>query len=272
MDQSIRIHRSNFPRGLSQLTEGYRFSIDSLLLAAFARLRRDDRRGLDLGTGCGVVALGLLLRFAGRDLRLTGLEQDPESAGLARENAERLGFSQQFDVRIADVSSYDFSAEAHYDFVSCNPPFREPGRGKANPAPEKARARFETGSGLAGFLAAAARALKTRGRLFLVHLPERLPALCEGLLRNGLEPKRLRLVHGRVEEPPRILLLEAVRAARPGLAVEPPLVLYSGPGAGQALSPAALAFCPFLQCNPGTSEPGIAAPGRPGPQPSEENA
>lgn len=255
MDSSIRMHRSEFPRGLAQPADGYRFSLDSLLLTCFARLRRDDRRGLDLGTGCGVVALGLLLRFPDQDLHLTGLELSSESACLARKNAEQLGFSQQFEVRDADVSSYDFSIEPPYDFVSCNPPFREPGRGKSSPSPGRTRARFETGSGLAGFLSAAARALRTRGRLFLVHLPERLPDLCAGLRQHGLEPKRLRLVHGRLDEPPRILLLEAVRAARPGLAVEPPLVLYSGPGRAQVLSSGALAFCPFLQCNPGNPGP-----------------
>ncbi|MDY0305603.1 MAG: hypothetical protein RBR18_04125 [Desulfovibrionaceae bacterium] len=65
------MQRSAFPRGLSQSNTGHRFSVDSLLLASFARIRRKDRRGLDLGTGCGVVGLALLLLHPDQNLRIT---------------------------------------------------------------------------------------------------------------------------------------------------------------------------------------------------------
>jgi tRNA1Val (adenine37-N6)-methyltransferase len=40
----------------------------------------------------------------------------------------------------------------------------------------------------------------------------------------GLEPKRMRLVHGRSDRPARIALIELLRAKPGGLVVEPPLV------------------------------------------------
>ena len=249
MNERIRIQRLNFPRGLSQPVGGHRFSVDALLLAAFAGLRAKDRRGLDLGTGCGVVGLALLLSQGREDLHITGLDSDPGMLRHAWINAERLGFQRQFEIQNDDVTSYAPENTPPYDFVSCNPPWREPGRGRQSPGLDKARARHEGPAGLVDFAAASRRALKTRGRFFLVHLPERLPeilAVCSG---HGLAPKRLRLVHGHAQARAKVLLLEAVKAGGPGLAVEPPLLLYSGPERGAALTPEALAFCPFLQCN-----------------------
>ncbi len=81
----------------------------------------------------------------------------------------------------------------------------------------------------------------------MVHLPERLADILASLDRNGLQAKRLRFVHGREGKPARIMLLDAVKGGRPGLAVEPPLILRQGQG--QAYTAQALAFCPFLQSN-----------------------
>ena len=46
----------------------------------------------------------------------------------------------------------------------------------------------------------------------------------------GLEPKRLRLVHGRQGKDASLALLEAKKGAAPGLRAEPPLLVY-GQGA-----------------------------------------
>jgi tRNA1Val (adenine37-N6)-methyltransferase len=60
----------------------------------------------------------------------------------------------------------------------------------------------------------------------------------------------LRLVHGRTHLPAKIVLVEAVKNAGPGLRVEPPLILYEK-GQGNRVTPEALAFCPYLRCNAG---------------------
>ena len=55
--------RRAFPAGLEQPEGSFRFSVDALLLAAFAASRTADVtiRFIDLGTGCGVVGLAYLL-------------------------------------------------------------------------------------------------------------------------------------------------------------------------------------------------------------------
>ncbi len=73
---------------------------------------------------------------------------------------------------------------------------------------------------------AARHLLGTKGRLWLTYPPSRLAHIVEALRKEGFEPKRLRMVHGRVDMPARMVLLESVRGGRKGLDVMAPLVLY----------------------------------------------
>lgn len=236
--------RRYFPRGMSQPEEGYRFSLDSLLLGCFARLKR-GWRGADLGCGSGAVSMAALLANPDTGLHLTGVELDAEAAVCAAENALKLGFSDVFSVAEADVADWR-DAEQQMDFVLVNPPFREMDRGRHSRGNARLQARFESAGSLAEFIRTAARSLKTRGRLFVVFLPERLPALFRELDRNRLAPKRLLMVHGNQAAESRIVLVEAVKAGGEGLRVLPPLVLYDESG---AMTVEALAFCPYLACN-----------------------
>lgn len=245
--------RLAFPRGLEQPERGYRFSLDSLLLAAFARPPARGH-GLDLGTGCGVVGLGMLLRHAGADLRVTGVDVDSAMVDAANRNAALLGLECRFEARILDAARLpgheDFPPES-LDFALCNPPYRRPGTGRRPPDKGRDVARFEASGRLEHFLNAAGRVLKKRKPLWLVFLPERLEALLAGLSDAGLAAKRLRFVHPRDGEPSRILLAEAVAHGKPGMTVEPPLILHEGEGRDTRLTVRALDFCPWLACNSG---------------------
>lgn len=63
----------------------------------------------------------------------------------------------------------------------------------------------------------------------MIHLPERLTDICVELRSAGLEPKRLRLVHSFSDRPAKMVLVEAVKGAKPGLTVLPPLIVYQAP-------------------------------------------
>ncbi|QGY39620.1 methyltransferase [Pseudodesulfovibrio cashew] len=247
--KAVLERREFFPRGMIQPEGGYRFSLDSLLLACFARPGR-RHVGVDLGCGCGVVGLALLLREPG--VTVTGVEIDTQSIEAAAANADSLLLSGKFSVMQGDVGSW--RPEKVVDFVVANPPYRELGRGRVSRGDSRATARFEDRGSFAGFARCAAVALKTRGKFSFVHIPERLPALMAALHANGLEPKRMRLVHGRVDEPARMVLMETVKAGGSGLKVEAPLILHEGRGKETRLTREVIEFCPFLDCNPGTEE------------------
>lgn len=211
-----------FPRGLAQPETGYRFSLDAVLLAAFAR--PSGGLGLDLGAGCGVVGLGVLLRHP--LTRMVAVELQTELVACARVNGTRLGLGDRFTVLQADVRRLPLAPES-VDFVVANPPYRRPGTGRENPDPSRRAARFEATAGLEDFLRAARWAVRNRGRCWWVFVAERLDELLAGCLAHGLRPKEVLPVAPRPGAPARLVLVAAIKNGGPGLTVHPPLVLSS---------------------------------------------
>jgi len=245
----VQRNRAYFPRGLSQPEQGYRFAVDSLLLACYPR-PGEGGRFLELGSGCGAVSLGMLLHNRAARLEGLGLDRDPEMVRAAAENARRLGLGDRFRAEAADVRSIRESSLIQpetYDLVLCNPPYRRQEQGRQSPVEAENRARVEESAGVEDFVRAAAYAVKNKGLVHLVFLAERLTPLMRALSQSRLEPKRMRPIHGRPNKSASQVLIEARKNGGEGLSVEPPLILYSGEGGG--LSEQALRFCPFLGCN-----------------------
>ncbi len=245
--------KKKFPRGLVQPETGYRFSMDPLLAACFAKPKRGANI-MDLGTGCGVAALALLLQNPEAEPVAHGLDIDPAMIEAARENGRRLGAADRFTPVCADLrgvrADERFEPES-FDLVLANPPYRDPGSGRIPQNASRRQARFETEGTLADFIDAAAYLAVNRGVFVIVFLAERLRLLSSLLAERRLEPKRLQFAHSRREEPARLVLVEAVKNGRPDLTVEPPLFLYEGAGKASRLTEQALTFCPFLACNSG---------------------
>ena len=80
----------------------------------------------------------------------------------------------------------------------------------------------------------AGRLLRYGGSFCLVFRAERMPELFACLKGCGMEPKRLRLVQNTAQAAPKLLLLEAKKGGRPGLAVLPPLLLRDPDGGESA--------------------------------------
>jgi tRNA1(Val) A37 N6-methylase TrmN6 len=76
--------------------------------------------------------------------------------------------------------------------------------------------------------------LRWGGSFCLVHKPERLTDLCCTLRAAGLEPKRLREVCKQAGSAPSLLLMEARRGGKPGLTIQPPLLLRNADGSPTA--------------------------------------
>ena len=207
---------------------GARLSTDSVLLADFVKLHGAER-GIDLGCGAGILSLLLLCR--GEKLHMTGLELREDAAALARENLARNGLSERSAVLTGDIREHRvLFSHGSFDLAVANPPYFPRGSGASSPDPGRAGAREERDCSLEELCAAAAFLLPTGGRFCLVHRPERLAELLVCLHESGLEPKRLRFVSARAESAPSLVLAEGRRGGRPGLVIEPPLVLQDAEG------------------------------------------
>lgn len=213
---------------LLQAENGYRFSLDPVLLARFV-----DARGgevvVDLGSGSGIIPLLLAKLSPAR--KLLGIELQPRLAARAERNVELNGLQQRVEIIPGDLRQIrQLLPVASADLVVSNPPYRQVGHGRISPADERAAARHELAGGLDDFVSAAAWLLNNGGRFALIYLAERLPELLGRLVANGIEPKRLRMIHPRKQSPARLVLVEGRKAARPGVVVEKPLYIYEGKG------------------------------------------
>lgn len=202
---------------------GFPLCTDSILLADFVRPRQ-ARQGVDLGCGAGILSL-LLLEKAPR-LHMTGLELRSEAAALARENLRRNGWEERGTVLACDLRDCSslFPAGA-FSLAVANPPYFSLASGAQAPEAGRAGARSERDCSLQELCRAARYLLRSGGSFCLVYRTERLSELFCSLSAAGLEPKRLRLVSARSGAAPKLALVEARRDGRPGLSVEPELLL-----------------------------------------------
>lgn len=194
---------------------------DSFALGYFARPRRGDAV-CDLGCGAGL--LGTLLLARESSLRLVNVEQNIEALDLARRTFADNGWDADFragDLRDAAV----LPKAGSMDYVVCNPPYFKSGSGKSADGAARQNAREEAQCTLSDVCAAAARILRWGGSFALVYRPERLVDLLAELRGHGMEPKRLRFVAQSADAAPTLALLEAKRGGKPGLTIEPPLVI-----------------------------------------------
>ena len=253
--------QKEFPRGLIQPEGAFRFSADALLLAAFAR-PAPGMSVLDLGTGCGVVALGLLLRC--EDIRVTGVDVRPELTACAADNAVRMGFADRANFCRADVRKMaegcfpEGMVAGAFGLVTANPPYRVLGEGRLPASEARRTALFGDPGLLEAFAAAGRRALAEDGVLAMVFPGEREEELSRTLETEGLFGARLRRVlfrrggedAGKRGRSRGLILVEAVKKAPHAVTREEPLVLHEGEEPG--ITAAALSFCPWLEKRPGS--------------------
>ena len=201
---------------------------DTFLLGAFARAKRGETV-CDLGAGTGL--LGLLLWAREPTIVLHSVECQAPALRLAERTARHNGIDAHH--HLGDLRQLALPAGC-CDLVVSNPPYFPAGSGYAAASAARQTARSETACTLEELCTAAGRLLRWGGRFALVYRPERLCDLMCALRACGMEPKRLRLVQHTASAAPSLVLLESRRGGKPGLTVEPSLLLREADGSETA--------------------------------------
>lgn len=212
---------------LIQKKEGFRFGMDSVLLADFAKIRPGDEV-VDFGCGTGI--LPLLLWGRGKGKHFLGIEIQESMAEMAERTVKLNGLSGTIEIRCADITENMNIPPCSVDAVVCNPPYGMPGRVLRNQTETIATARHQDQHTLARFFRSAFRILKGKGKLFLVYPAAQMFSLMTELKASHLEPKHFRLVYPDAKHPANLVLMEAVRDAKPLLHPMPPLLIYNEEG------------------------------------------
>lgn len=206
-----------------QELHGYRFSLDPLLLCAFASPGA-GARVIDLGTGSAVIPLVLARRT--EDATFVGVELQDGMAELAQRNVQLNGLADRVDILRDDVlglrTRFPVSS---FDLVLSNPPYRKRGTGKISPKRGRDEARHESTATLSDFLVVAKYLVKPTGRICFIYHPARLPELFAAAHLQKLAPMRLRLVHGTADADARMALVELAKGRQADLKVLPPLIV-----------------------------------------------
>lgn len=209
-----------------QDSEGFMFGLDAVLLSHFAagQVRRGESV-IDIGSGNGIIPL--LMEKACGASHFTGLEIQEKQVELARQSLGLNGLEEKITIVQGDIKKVpELFAKHSFNVVVSNPPYMAlDGRQAQNEKIEKSIARHELLCTLDDVVAAADYLLHSHGRFFMIHRPERLSDIFASLARHKLEPKRLQLVEPFEGEAANLVLIESRKDARPGLKLEPTLVV-----------------------------------------------
>lgn len=211
-----------------QHKNGYRFSIDPVLLSHFVRLGKDENV-LDLCAGCGVIGLILLYRAGETIHSLTAFELQKALVRLTRENISLNHFSDKMQVIEGNLREIALScAPESFSTVVCNPPFYPAGSGRISNNKEAEIARHQVACSLSDVVAAAAMAVKNKGRVYMIYPAEGIGSILNLLKKQKIAVKRMQLVYSYPDPVmnAKLVLLEAVKNGGEGLDVLPPFYIY----------------------------------------------
>lgn len=211
-----------------QNRKGYRFSIDSVLLANFS-MHWKNAKILDMGCGCGILSLLLLYRNSCNIVSITGVELQHSLEKLARMNCIKNGFSEIFTIIHGDYCHIQqfFPAE-QFSHIICNPPFYKIGRGRKSTNNEEFLAKHQSAATLPQIINCVAYSLKNRGQFSIIYPAEALSELLCNLEQKNIQPKKLRSIYSYPEsEVANLVLLECKKNGGVGMKILSPLYIYT---------------------------------------------
>lgn len=203
----------------------HRFNTDTILLAAFS-VPRPGEACADFGTGCGTIPLIWCARAKPKQVYAVEIQED--ACDMARRSVERNGLTGVITIVHDDIKNLRAGGSQvphNLDLIACNPPYKAEGAGLKNPDESLRVARHEVACSFADIAAASSARLRWGGRFCCSMRPERLCDTMAELRGAGLEPKRLRLVQQRAGKAPSLFLLQANRGGKPGMAIDPVLLI-----------------------------------------------
>ena len=207
-----------------QKKDSLRFGMDAVLLSNFIKAK-PHQNVVDLGTGTGILSI---LVSAKTDVKsITGLEIQPDIAGMAQRSIDGNNLNQRISIIKGDIKeAVSIFGAATCDIVVTNPPYTKVGSGRINNLNSKAISKHEICCSLTDVLTSSSAILKPQGEFYMVHRPERLTDILAGMRKVRIEPKILRMVCPYQGKAPSLILIKGLKNGNPGLNIMPDLIIY----------------------------------------------
>lgn len=203
-------------RYIMQIKDGFKFSLDSLLLAEFVKIKKDDKKILDMCTGNAPVPLVLSLKT---DAEIVGFEIQKEISELALESVKINCLEKNIRIINDDIKNIDNYFESNtFDVITCNPPyFKTKEDGYRNRNDFLTLARHEIAIDLETIFKIASKYLKDNKAFYLVHRVERLDDIIVLARENKMNVKELQFISTKKEKAANTILVKCVKNGKPGI-------------------------------------------------------
>lgn len=210
-----------------QRNDGFKFGIDAVLLADFAKCRA--KKAMDLCTGTGIVPI--LLAAKTNVAHIDAIEIQPQFAEMARRSVEYNKLDERIKIHEGDLknASKQF-AKSSYDLVTVNPPYMKAGSGELNSGDSKTIARHEVMCTVEDVIKAASELLQPQGKFFMVHRPSRLVDIFYYMRLYKIEPKKIRYVAPKPGKDPNMVLIYGLKFGNIELKTMSTLYVYDDNG------------------------------------------
>ena len=205
----FRFKRFTVNHGRSSMKVG----VDAILLACWADVS-PAKTILDVGTGCGVLALICAQRSV--DALIKGIDIDKDSVEEAESNFVSSPWADRLTAELCDFDSiYDKECnKGHFDLVISNPPFFDSVIDRIETS--RMRARHQDSLSPFSLILHSREILAENGLLAMVIPYTRGEEIMECAASAGYSVRRVASVKGRAELEPKRMLLEFIWNQVPG--------------------------------------------------------
>ncbi|MGT2895588.1 tRNA1(Val) (adenine(37)-N6)-methyltransferase [Streptococcus entericus] len=207
----------------------FSYSVDSVLLSRFPKL---PSRGLivDLCAGNGAVGL---FASSQTQAQIILVELQERLAEMAERSIRLNNLTDRVSLINDDLKNLTQHIKpSQVDLIVCNPPyFKATETSKKNLSEHYLLARHEITTNLDEICKVSQQALKSNGRLALVHRPDRFLEIIDTLKQYKLAPKRVQFIYPKAGKEANMLLIEAIKdGSLEGMRILPPLIVHQDNG------------------------------------------
>ena len=203
-------------RYIYQDKEGFKFSLDSILIAEYAHVK-DNLKILDMCSGNAVIPL--IISTKTKD-NIVAFEIQKEIAALAKKSVELNGLDEQIKVINDDVNNIaKYFNKEYFDIIVCNPPYFKNNSSIHNKEEIKAIARHEIKINLEQIFKISFDYLKNNGILYMSHRADRLDEVINIATKYNLNVKELILVQTKSSDIS-MILVKCIKNSKNGIKIK----------------------------------------------------
>lgn len=209
-----------------QSPDVFSFSMDAVFLAKFCYVPIQKGKIIDLCSGNGVIPLLLSERSKAQ---VIGIEIQERLYKMAYRSAKLNDRESQLQFINDDIkNAVSILGKGTFDVVTCNPPyFKTVTEKEWNENKHFAIARHEIYCNLEDIIHISSELVKQKGKVALVHRPDRLIDIITLMKKYRIEPKRIQFIHPKKEKEANIVLVEGIKTGNVGVKILQPLFVYN---------------------------------------------